>query len=345
MDKIGGNSWTTFVKEWAKKKGMRYRVAIKDPEASAAYKALQSQKKVETKQNDFETLKEVAVELANAVAPPQPKKTAGRPKKYATEEEAKAAKKKKTLESTQRKRKELKEKKEAGDPEAIAKHEQITDANVARTTKMRGERRAKEVMEYEDKVMKMINYREEILPEWKKLFDEDPFSPYSFDREWRRGEEENASAIQKKVLELNLPPDTYDLERVVLGKQLQEIPNYYSEAYDLLKQAVKEQKDYMYSRNEERRRRQGEEIRGMLEEDFPELERRRQEKEAREEKRKKEQEERDAKERARRAALTQAERDEEDEAARKRYAQFFSGRGRNVGKYVCLKPIEKFWAD
>ena len=344
MDIIGGNSWTTFVKEWAKKKGMRYRVAIKDPEASAAYKALQSQKKVETKQSDFETLKEVAVELANAVAPPEPKKKAGRPKKYATEEEAKAAKKKKTLESTQRKRKELKEKKEAGDPEAIAKHEQITDANVARTTKMRGERRAKEVLEYEDKVMKMINYREERLPEWKELFDADPFSPYRFDR--TIGESgENASAIQKKVLELKLPPDTYDLEKVVLGKQLQEIPNYYSGAYDLLKQAVKEQKEYMYSKYYAQQRREGKEAAGMLEEDFPELERRRQEREAREEKRKKEQEERDAKERARRAALTQAERDAEDQAARDWANRMMSGRGKNKDKYVMLKPIEKFWAD
>lgn len=344
MDIIGGNSWTTFVKEWAKKKGMRYRVAIKDPEASAAYKAQQSQKKVETKQNDFETLKEVAVELATAVAPPEPKKKAGRPKKYATEEEAKAAKKKKTLESTQRKRKELKEKKEAGDPEAIAKHEQITDANVARTTKMRGERRAKEVLEYEDNVMKMINYREEKLPEWKELFDADPFSPYSFDRDF--GEDgENASAIQKKALELKLPPNIYDLEKVVLGKRLEDIPNYDSEAYNFLEQAVEKQKDYMYSKYHGQRRRQEKEATGMLEEDFPELERRRQEREARDAKRKKEQEERDAKERARRAALTQAERDAEDKAARDYASQFFSGRGRNVGKYVCLKPIEKFWAD
>jgi len=340
----GGNSWTTFVKEWAKKKGMRYRVAIKDPEASAAYKAQQSQKKVETKQNDFETLKEVAVELATAVAPPEPKKTAGRPKKYATEEEAKAAKKKKTLESTQRKRKELKEKKEAGDPEAILKHEQITDANVARTTKMRGERRAKEVLEYEDKVMKMINYREEKLPEWKKLFDADPFSPYSFDNMF--GDEgERASAIQKKTLEMKLPPNMYDLEKVVLGERLQEIPNYYSGAYELLKRAVEEQKDYMYSENYGQRRRQEKEMRGMLEEDFPELERRRIEKEERDRQREEDRKARDEKERKRRAALTPAERAAEDQAARDYAARFFSGRGRNVGKYVVLKPIEKFWAD
>ena len=344
MDIIGGNSWTTFVKEWAKKKGMRYRVAIKDPEASAAYKALQSQKKVETKQNDFETLKEVAVELATAVAPPEPKKKAGRPKKYATEEEAKAAKKKKTLESTQRKRKELKEKKEAGDPEAIAKYEQISDANVARTARLRGERRAKEVLEYEDKVMKMINYREERLPEWKELFDADPFSPYRFDRDI--GENgENASAIQKKALELKLPPDLYDLERVVLGKRLQEIPNYDSLAYDLLKQAVEEQKDYMYKVYYGQERRQEKERRGMFKEDDVELERDRKEREERERKREEEKKARDEKERQRRAALTQAERDAEDQAARNYAARFFSGSGRKVGKYVVLKPIEKFWAD
>ena len=340
MDIIGGNSWTTFVKEWAKKKGMRYRVAIKDPEASAAYKAQQSQKKVETKKNDFETLKEVAVELANVVAPPEPKKKAGRPKKYATEEEAKAAKKKKTLESTQRKRKELKEKKEAGDPEAIEKYEQISDASVLRTAKMRGERRAKEVMEYEDKVMKMINYREERLPEWKKLFDEDPFSPYGLDRD-----EEDMRPTQKKALDMKLPPFVYELEKVVLGKQLQDIPNYDSEAYELLKKAVEEQKNYMWKLNWERRERQEKETTGMLEEDFPELERRRQEREARDAKRKKEQEERDAKERARRAALTQAERDAEDKAAQERYAMMFSGRGRSKTTYLQLKPIEKFWAD
>ena len=71
----------------------------------------------------------------------------------------------------------------------------------------------------------------------------------------------------------------------------------------------------------------------------------RQEREARDAKRKKEQEERDAKERARRAALTQAERAAEDEAAKRWAAQFLSGSGRNVGKYIVLKPIEKFWAD
>ena len=209
---------------------------------------------------------------------------------------------------------------------------------------MRGERRAKEVLEYEDKVMKMINYREERLPEWKKLFDADPFSPYSFDNMF--GDEgERASAIQKKTLEMKLPPNIYDLERVVLGKRLQEIPNYYSEAYELLTRAVEEQKDYMYSENYGQRRRQEKEMMGMLEEDFPELERRRIEKEERDRQREIDRKERDEKERKRRAALTPAERAAEDQAARDYAAQFLSGRGRNVGKYVVLKLIEKFWAD
>jgi hypothetical protein len=96
----GGNKWTDFVRKWADDNKMTYLCAISNPEVSAAYRAAKKDLKERVKETSFADLKEKAVALASVGL--APKKPRGRPKKYATEEEAKKAKLEQTLASNKK---------------------------------------------------------------------------------------------------------------------------------------------------------------------------------------------------------------------------------------------------
>lgn len=96
----GGNRWTDFVRKWADDNKMTYLCAISNPEVSAAYKVAKKDLKEKVKETSFADLKEKAIALASVGL--APKKPRGRPKKYATEEEAKKAKLEQTLASNKK---------------------------------------------------------------------------------------------------------------------------------------------------------------------------------------------------------------------------------------------------
>ncbi len=109
-----GNAWTNFVREWAKDKGLTYMVAIKDPAVSTAYKEQKKTTRKSAKEDTFDKLKADAVALAEIADPPAVKRKAGRPSKYASEEERKEAKRLKTLASNKKKREEAQKAKKEG---------------------------------------------------------------------------------------------------------------------------------------------------------------------------------------------------------------------------------------
>lgn len=91
------SKWIEHIKDFAKKNSMTYKDALKDPKCKEAYatgKGLGgsiSEAKEEPKNNIEMKIEEI-------------KKGRGRPKKYATPEEAKKAKSMKTMESNKRKK-------------------------------------------------------------------------------------------------------------------------------------------------------------------------------------------------------------------------------------------------
>jgi hypothetical protein len=91
------SKWIEHVKDFAKSKGMTYRDALKSADCKSAYKsgsglggAVAEPPAPEEKENISMEIKEIAKR--------------GRPKKYATPEEAKKAKSMKTMESNKRKK-------------------------------------------------------------------------------------------------------------------------------------------------------------------------------------------------------------------------------------------------
>lgn len=126
----GGNAWTTFVKKWSVDNKTPYLCAISTPEVSAAYRATKKAKKEEVKNTTFQSLKEQAIALASVGL--APKKPRGRPKKYATAAEAKAAKTAKTIESNKKsyaKKTEAKTKGKVGRPERRVVIREVRDAD------------------------------------------------------------------------------------------------------------------------------------------------------------------------------------------------------------------------
>lgn len=88
------SAWVEHIKEFAKRKGMSYKDALKDPECKSSY----HEGKTKGKGMEAPAEKEnISMEIAE-------KKSRGRPKKYATEEERKKAKSSKTIESNKRKK-------------------------------------------------------------------------------------------------------------------------------------------------------------------------------------------------------------------------------------------------
>ena len=106
---MSGNNWTNFVREKAGEMCVSYMVAIKDPSVSAEYKDLKKNVKQTRMVDNYAQLKDDALEMAELINPTLPKRKAGRPAKYANDEERKEAKKAKTLASNKKKREEKRE--------------------------------------------------------------------------------------------------------------------------------------------------------------------------------------------------------------------------------------------
>ncbi len=69
---MSGNSWTNFVKDFARESGTSYMEAIKHPELSVAYKAHKKGLKTRAKQDNFDYLKKTAIEMANHLPTGEP---------------------------------------------------------------------------------------------------------------------------------------------------------------------------------------------------------------------------------------------------------------------------------
>jgi hypothetical protein len=61
---MSGNTWTNFVKDFARENGTSYMEAIKHPDLSVAYKTHKKGVKTRAKQDNFDFLKKSAIELA-----------------------------------------------------------------------------------------------------------------------------------------------------------------------------------------------------------------------------------------------------------------------------------------
>ncbi len=71
---MSGNSWTNFVKDFARENGTSYMEAIKHPELSVAYKIHKKGLKTRAKQDNFDFLKKTAIEMANHLPTAEPSK-------------------------------------------------------------------------------------------------------------------------------------------------------------------------------------------------------------------------------------------------------------------------------
>jgi len=108
--KIGGNRWTDFVKEYAQAHNVSYMCASTNPEVKAEWKNKKAAEKTpkaakapKAPKLTHEQVVEKALAKAKETVPSVPK-VKGRPKKYATPEEAHRAKLEKTKISVQKKR-------------------------------------------------------------------------------------------------------------------------------------------------------------------------------------------------------------------------------------------------
>lgn len=145
----GANRWTNFVREWADKHSISYGCALSKPEMREAYKAKYGNRKRLTQTKEKELMGQEDKDAPEKPKPPkkrpnvrliieeeeeeQPKKK-GRPKKYATAEEARQAKIKNTIEARKRKKSGQKEViSEAKEAEMMGKE----DVNVSRKKVMR----------------------------------------------------------------------------------------------------------------------------------------------------------------------------------------------------------------
>lgn len=359
-----GNAWTNFVREWAKDKGITYMVAIKDPAVSTAYKEQKKTTRKSAKEDNFDKLKADAVALAEAIDPPPVKRKAGRPSKYASEEERKEAKRLKTLASNKKKREEAQKAKKEGTmtEEQQEKYQRDSDKKVAWTAEMRVRKRAEAIVKLEAAVNKVEKYIYDNTDEFFKNYEIDPYNRYRW--VWRTGEREEwkpSGKYQEKAWSIFGDGDFREVVDRALNEQDKEdfyahIPNYDEDEYhranikDQLKK-ITNKMDKIWRKEEERQRKEQE---GMMEGDVPgkvmrnkaraiyNMSQRKREFEEKAEKKRK-----DEAERKRRAALTADQRREEDRLAEIRrnewYNRLMKGRGR--GKpYTSLAHLP-FWAD
>ena len=343
-----GNAWTTFVRDWAGKNNTTYMVAIKDPVVSQAYKDSKKQKKKLVIVDNFEKLKGDAVAMAEAIDPPAEKKKAGRPSKYANDEERKEAKRLKTLASNKKKREEMSKKNKEGTMTALEKEnwEHDTELNVARTNKMRDRRRGEGIAKYELVFNKLRSYIIDNEKEYFKNFDKDPY-----DIGW--GEYDSwkpEGKYQERAVELfgKQVPTEYsrEIDQIALTPAEQDlfynpnIPNWewsIRESREQIKDLKKKLWSKAYDAQRKGQLKKAKETRGMMEDD-PYEKRKIEEEKKRAEKERKDREDlqaarraaKDKAEKERRAALTPAQRAYEDKMVEAAYARFVSGRGRGA---------------
>jgi len=346
-----GNAWTTFVKDWATARGVPYMVAIKDPDIKQAYKDSKKTKKKLVIVDNFTKLMDDAVAMAEAIDPPAEKKKAGRPSKYATDEERKEAKRLKTLASNKKKREEMSKKRKAGTMTEVEKENWLhdTELNVIRTTNMRDGKRAEAIVAHETAFNKLKNYIEDNSAEFlEHIRDEKPTDLFGDNRYL------TARRIAEKALS---SPEQESLFKT-------HIPNFSSLYYytdDALKPLIDKIQRSVWDLERVNQERANREKRGMMADDpfekRKEKERIAEEKAAEEAKEKRRQEQRveaDKVEKARRAALTPAEREMEDIRLRQMMARFQSswwgsgrgkgkGKGKSGGRWVSLTDNKTCW--
>ena len=347
-----GNDWTDFVKDWAKKNDTTYMVAIKDPAIKQAYKDSKKTKKKLVIVDNFTKLKDDAVAMAEAIDPPAEKKKAGRPSKYATDEERKEAKRLKTLASNKKKREEMSKKKKEGTMTDLEKSnwEHDTELNVERTIQMRARQRAAAIARFTFIFNKLRDYIIDNEKEYFDNFDKDPYELSFFgdrDKDWKP-----TGKYQERAVEIfgRDPPSRYgdSIERKIFTPEEYElfrnpkIPNFergIQKARDDIDELKQKLASKVYAAQYKGRQRKDRETRGMMKDDpF--------EKRQREEKEKKEKEEMNEREREaarrreegnrieqqRRANLTAAQRENEDKQTAMFYRRFvgsgLSGGGR-----------------
>jgi hypothetical protein len=364
-----GNAWTNFVRDWAKENDTTYMVAIKDPAVSTAYKDTKKKKRKLVIVDNFEKLKADAVSMAEAIDPPPVKRKAGRPSKYATEEEKKEAKRLKTLASNKKKREEIqKAKKEGTMTEAQKeKYQRDNDKKVEWTAEMRVRKRAEAIQKLQASVNKVEKYIYDNEAEFFKNFDIDPYSPYRMYREegiYYRDVPENkkwkpSGEYQIKAWSIFGEADWDDIIQRALTQQDRDdinadIPNYDREEYH--RENINTQLDKirrkMSRKWEVERQKLYKQQEGMMGEDVPgkvikakETAMRKLAEGKREMERKNQKKRADEAERKRRAALSDYERREEDRLAKiasDRFLQRFIGRGRKGKPYTDLAHLP-FW--
>ena len=342
-----GNAWTTFVRDWAGKNNTTYMVAIKDPVVSQAYKDSKKQKKKLVIVDNFEKLKGDAVAMAEAIDPPAEKKKAGRPSKYANDEERKEAKRLKTLASNKKKREEMSKKNKEGTMTALEKSnwEHDTELNVARTNKMRDRRRGEGIAAYELVFNKLRRYIIDNEKEYFKNFDKDPY-----DIRWSEWDSwKPEGKYQERAVELfgKQVPTEYsrEIDQIALTPAEQDlfynpnIPNWewsIRESREQIKDLKKKLWSKAYDAQRKGQLKKAKETRGMMEDD-PYEKRKIEEEKKRAEKERKDREDlqaarqaaRDKAEKERRAALTPAQRAEEDRRVQAIFSRVM-GRGRGA---------------
>ena len=361
-----GNAWTNFVKDWAATNNMKYMVAIKDEEVKQAYKDSKKQKKKLVIVDNFEKLKGDAVAMAEAIDPPPVKKKAGRPSKYANDEERKEAKRLKTLASNKKKREEIQAKKKAGTmtEEEGYKYGKDSDMNVERTIKMRAKRRAEAIAKYEAVYNKMRNYIKDNEKEYFKNFSKDPFKNRYGDEDW-----EPTGKYQERAVEIFGKETGFDfgrsLEKHILTKdeldlldnEKNHIPNF-EYGWNKARQDLDEIKEKLAKKvsviQYEGKKEKEKERKGMMEDD-PHEKRVRLKREAERKikdlgewkKHEAEQKKRNEAEELRRSLLMPHQRQEEDDEVKKYYDMLMGTRGGALGgdkgkRWVSL--VDKgFW--
>ena len=365
-----GNAWTNFVRDWAKEKGTTYMVAIKDPAVSTAYKNQKKTTRKAVKEDTFDKLKADAVSMAEAIDPPAVKRKAGRPSKYATEEEKKEAKRLKTLASNKKKREEIQKAKKEGTmtEEQKEKYRKDSDKKVEWTAEMRVRKRAEAIVKLQASVNKVEKYIYDNEEEFFKNFDKDPYSPYRHNREGGFFYNSNMPESKKwkpsgeyQIKAWSIFGDA-DFDDVVDRALTQEerdaltagIPNYDGDEYH--RQNIQTQLDKirrkMSRKWDEEWRKLAEQQKGMMGEDVPgkvikakETAMRKLAEGKRELERKNRKKREDEAERKRRAGLSDYERRAEDYQAKlfhDRFIQRLTGRGRKGKPYTDLAHLP-FW--
>jgi hypothetical protein len=364
-----GNAWTNFVRDWAKENGTTYMVAIKDPAVSTAYKNQKKTTRKAVKEDTFDKLKADAVSMAEAIDPPPVKRKAGRPSKYATEEEKKEAKRLKTLASNKKKREEIQKAKKEGTmtEEQKEKYQRDSDKKVAWTAEMRVRKRAEAIVKLQASVNKVEKYIYDNEDEFFKNFDKDPYSPHIHNRKggiyysdvpeskkWKPSGE-----YQIKAWSIFGDADFEDVVKRALTQQERDdlyadIPNYDTREYhrENIKTQLEKIRRKMSRKWDDESKKLYALQKEMMGEDVPGKVIKAKETAMRylydgkikmERKNRKKRE--DEKERKRRAALSDYERREEDRLAKiesDRFLQRLLGRGRKGKPYTSLAHLP-FW--